>query len=66
MVSVCLTEFESSNRLGCQLDIKSSGVQMQNELGQLGEVTDILRGQSAHKLSANAKKKSFPLSACAL
>lgn len=57
MVSICLGEFESSSRLGCQLDIKSAGVQMQNELGQLVKVTDILRGQSAHKLSANDKNK---------
>lgn len=56
----------SRSSLGCELDIKSAGVQMQNELGQLVKVTDILRGQRAHKHSAKAKKKCLPLSAGAL
>lgn len=42
MVSVCLGELVSINSLGCQLDVKSAGAQMQNELGQLAKVTYIL------------------------
>ncbi len=42
MVSVCLGEFVSLNSLRCPLDVKSAGAQMQNELGQLVKVTDIL------------------------
>lgn len=46
-VSVCREEFVNRSCLRCQLDIKSAGVQMQNELEQLVNVTDIHRGHTS-------------------
>lgn len=54
-----LKNFGSINSLGCQLDVQTAGVQMQNELGQLVKVTDILYGQRTHTLSEGAKTLSF-------
>lgn len=63
-VSVYYEEFMNRNWLRCQLDIKSAGVQMQNELEQLVNVTDIHRGHTS--ILWLLKKMSPPLSACAL